>query len=121
MTQLEELRDAVLAFRDARDWAQFHTLKDLAAGLSIEAGELQELLLWKSNGETEQFQKTDGHDRLKEELADCMIFILYIANHLDVDLADAVYAKLKHNELKYPADEARGRADKYTAYQKDES
>ena len=106
----------MLAFRDARDWKQFHTLKNLAAGLAIEAGELQELLLWKTDEQANAFARGDGKEPLAEELADCMIFILYLAKMLDLDLNEAVVSKLAKNDLKYPADRARGRADKYTAY-----
>ena len=120
MTQLEQLREAVLAFRDARDWKQFHSLKHLATGLAIEVGELQELLLWKTDEEVERFLASDGADPVREELADCMIFVLYIASHLNLDLEEAVYAKLKKNDQKYPVDRARGRADKYTAYEEDD-
>ena len=118
MSDLSRLQEAVLAFRDARDWKQFHTLKNLAAGLSIEAGELQELFLWKSDDEAKRFAQLEGREAIEEELADCMIFILYLAKSLEIDLSDAVLSKLKKNEAKYPADLARGRADKYTAYQK---
>lgn len=117
MSDLKTLQDAVLAFRDARDWEQFHTLKNLAAGLAIEAGELQELLLWKSDEEAKDFANSEGREALEEELADCMIFVLYLAKSLEIDLSDAVVAKLKKNERKYPVELARGRADKYTAYQ----
>ena len=117
MTDLEKLQEAVLAFRDARDWKQFHTLKNLAAGLAIEAGELQELLLWKTDEQANAFARGDGKEPLAEELADCMIFILYLAKMLELDLHEAVMSKLDKNDLKYPADRARGRADKYTAYE----
>ena len=121
MSDLSKLKEAVLAFRDARDWKQFHTLKNLAAGLSIEAGELQELLLWKTDEEAEQFAAAQGREALEEEVADCMIFILLLAESLEVDLSEAVLAKLRKNNEKYPADLARGRSDKYTAYQKSNS
>ena len=117
MTDLEKLQEAVLAFRDARDWEQFHTLKDLAAGLAIEAAEFQELLLWKTNAEIERFSQNEGREPLGEELADCMIFILYLANTLDLDISETVMSKLRKNALKYPAEKVKGRADKYTAYE----
>ena len=94
MTDLEKLQEAVLAFRDARDWKQFHTLKNLAAGLAIEAGELQELLLWKTDEQAKRFARGDGKEPLAEELADCMIFILYWRNTLDLDINETVISKL---------------------------
>ena len=117
MNELLKLQEAVLAFRDERDWKQFHTLKDLAAGLAIEAAELQELFLWKTNEEALSYAQKDGREPLKEELADCMIYILYLTEALGLDLNEAVLSKLNKNAKKYPADQARGRADKYTAYQ----
>ena len=119
VSELSKLQDAVIAFRDARDWEQFHTLKNLAAGLAIEAGELQELLLWKSDDQAEEFLSGQGRESFEEELADCMIFILYLAKSQDIDLSEAVLSKLKKNEAKYPVEQARGRSDKYTAYQND--
>ncbi len=121
VSELSKLQDAVIAFRDTRDWEQFHTLKNLAAGLAIEAGELQELLLWKTDVQAEQFVAGQGREAFEEELADCMIFILYLAKSQGIDLSEAVLSKLKKNEAKYPAEQARGRSDKYTAYQDDKS
>ena len=117
MNELLRLQEAVLAFRDERDWKQFHTLKNLAAGLAIEAGELQELLLWKTDPQALRFAQEDGRESLQDELADCMIYILYLSEALGLDLNEAVLSKLSKNAKKYPADQARGRADKYTAYQ----
>lgn len=109
-----ELMRAAIRFRDERDWAQFHDPKDLALGLSIEAAELAELFLWKRPGESEAaLSEAPFRQRLAEELADVQIFLLYLAHAADLDLPEAVRAKLAINARKYPVDRARGNATKY--------
>jgi NTP pyrophosphatase (non-canonical NTP hydrolase) len=104
--EIKQLTDAVLRFRDARDWAQFHNPKDLALGLSIEASELLECFLWKD-------AKAADPAKIKEEIADVLIYTLLLAHESKIDLADAVRAKLKRNSEKYPVDKSKGRSDKY--------
>ena len=106
MSDISELQHEALAFRDARDWAQFHNAKDLAAGLSIEAGELLECFLWKD-------AKSADPAKVREELADVLIYALLLAHEAKVDLPSAIREKLAKNALKYPVDKAKGRADKY--------
>jgi NTP pyrophosphatase (non-canonical NTP hydrolase) len=112
---LAELVAAVAAFRDARDWAQFHKPKDLAAAIAIEAAELQERFLWKTNAEVDQ----DLADAAKkagvaEEIADVVMFAMLLSDRLGIDLAKAIAAKLVANGQKYPVTLARGTARKYT-------
>jgi dCTP diphosphatase len=109
---LTDLQESVRAFRDERDWEQFHTPKDLAAALAIEAGELQELLLWQS---TEQQDVTlqRRHDDVRYELADIVILALAFAERAGIDLSAAITDKLALNAAKYPVERARGRSDKY--------
>jgi NTP pyrophosphatase (non-canonical NTP hydrolase) len=112
---LAEIVAAVCRFRDARDWAQFHTPKNLAAATAIEAAELQERFLWKTDAEVDQ----DLADAAKqagvaEEIADVVMFAMLLADRLGIDLAEAVTAKLAANERKYPVKLARGSARKYT-------
>lgn len=109
-TRLTELHDRIIAFRDERDWKQFHDLKNLAEAISIEAGELLELFLWKSTAEADEV----ALDRLREEIADIFIFLIYFCHEAKIDLLDAVSAKLSANQTKYPAEKARGRSDKYS-------
>jgi NTP pyrophosphatase (non-canonical NTP hydrolase) len=106
MSDIAELQKEALAFRDARDWAQFHNSKDLATGLSIEASELLECFLWKD-------AKSADPAKLREELADVIVYALLLAHEAQIDIPSAVRAKLALNALKYPVDKARGRADKY--------
>jgi NTP pyrophosphatase (non-canonical NTP hydrolase) len=106
-SDLTELTDALRNFRDARDWAQFHNPKDLAAALSIEAGELLECFLWKAHAEAEE-------GRVKEELADVLAFALLLAEHYQWDVKQIVLDKIALNAQKYPVHKARGVARKYT-------
>jgi NTP pyrophosphatase (non-canonical NTP hydrolase) len=111
---LQELRDLVLRFRDERDWAQFHQLKDLVAGLQIEAAELAELFLWKTPDQLAlKLQDEEFRERLADELADVQTFLLYLAHASEIDLDTAVRAKIKKNAQKYPVEKARGSAKKY--------
>ena len=114
---IRELTEEALAFRDARDWAQFHKAKDLALGLSVEAAELLECFLWKTDAEVEAaLQDPVFRERVADEAADVQLFLLYLAHRVRVSLADAVRSKLEKNGRKYPVDRARGSAAKYTAY-----
>jgi len=115
---LAEIVAAVGRFRDARDWAQFHTPKNLAAAIAIEAAELQERLLWKTDAEVDQ----DLADAAKkagvaDEIADVVMFAMLLADRLGIELAEAITAKLAANEHKYPVQLARGNARKYTELQ----
>jgi NTP pyrophosphatase (non-canonical NTP hydrolase) len=106
MSDIADLQKEALAFRDARDWAQFHNAKDLAAGLSIEASELLECFLWKD-------AKSADPAKIREEIADVVVYALLLAHEAKVDLPSAIREKLAKNALKYPVEKAKGRADKY--------
>jgi NTP pyrophosphatase (non-canonical NTP hydrolase) len=106
MSDISALQKEALAFRDARDWAQFHNAKDLAVGLSIEASELLECFLWKD-------AKSADPAKIREELADILVFALLLAHEAKIDIPSAVREKLAKNAIKYPVDKAKGRADKY--------
>ena len=103
---------AVCRFRDERDWSQFHTPKNLAAATAIEAAELQERFLWKTDAEVDQ-DLVDAAKRA-DEIADVVMFAMLLADRLGIDLAEAITAKLAANEQKYPVNLARGNARKYT-------
>ncbi len=115
-TTVAALQAEALRFRDARDWAPFHKAKDLAVGLAVEAGELLELFLWKSEAETEA-ARTDptARERVGEELADVLMFVLYLAHERGVDLPAAFHDKLRKNAAKYPVERFKGTARKYDA------
>lgn len=107
MNDIEEITQALLKFRDERDWAQFHNAKDLALALNIEAGELLEAFLWKSSEQADS-------DRVKEELADVVAFALLLAERYRFDVKQIVLEKIEKNALKYPVEKAKGSAKKYT-------
>ena len=108
--QFEEVAAKALQFREDRDWAQFHNPKDLALSISIEAAELLEAFQW-SGADLEVVGK---HGKQVEELADIVIYCIYLADALGIDLPDALAAKIEENERKYPVEKARGNARKYT-------
>lgn len=112
---LDDLTERLLAFRDARDWRQFHALKDLILSLNLEASELLELTQWKSEAEFEKDAKSEAmHKRLAEECADVLLYLLLIAERTGIDLQSAAAQKIRTNDLKYPVTKARGTAAKYT-------
>jgi NTP pyrophosphatase (non-canonical NTP hydrolase) len=116
MTVLD-LRHRIADFVRAREWEVFHNPKDLASAITIEAAELMELFLWKDPQQVHEVtEQQESRDRIKDELADIVILCLSLANRMEIDVADAVTAKVAANEAKYPADIVRGKAHKYTAY-----
>ncbi|MDI4647887.1 nucleotide pyrophosphohydrolase [Cohnella hashimotonis] len=106
----EEIVRKVLEFRKNRNWEQFHNPKDLAISLSIEASELLENFQWKTSEEALDSKK----ERIADELADVLIYAIYLADAVDVRLEDVIRDKLAKNEQKYPVEKAYGRKDKYT-------
>ncbi len=106
-TTVAELRERVRAFVHARDWERFHTPKDLAIALSVEASELLEPFLWRDASSRLSAKQRAS---VAEELADVVIYGLSLANALDLDLSEAVLDKLRKDERKYPAQRFRGRA-----------
>ncbi len=106
MSDLEELRKAIVQFTQERDWDQFHNGKDLALALSIEASELNEAFLWKE-------AKDVNVEKVKEELADIVNYAILIADKYDLDIKQIVLDKLRRNAEKYPVDKADGSAKKY--------
>ncbi len=119
-TTLQDLRERIAVFVHERDWEQFHTPKDLASAISIEAAELMELFLWRSAAEVEAVAAgPETGQKVQDELADVLILCLSLANRLEIDVADAVARKIESNRAKYPADKVRGRAEKYTYYRED--
>ena len=106
MSDLEELRKAIVQFTKERDWDQFHNGKDLALALSIEAAELNEAFLWKD-------PKDVNVEKVKEELADVFNYAIQLADKYNLDVKQIVLDKLKKNAEKYPVEKAYGSAKKY--------
>lgn len=100
--------ELVNKFRDDRDWRQFHTEKDLAISISLEANELLELFQWKSSTEAKE-----NPERLKEELADVLIYSYMMADNLGFDVDQIIKEKLVKNEMKYPVNKSKGNKEKY--------
>ena len=111
----KETCDLVLRFRDDRNWRQFHTPKDLAISLSLEAAELLEVFQW-SGADLECAGK---RDKIAEELADVMCYGILMADACHLDLDEIIRKKVKRNGEKYPVEKAYGRSDKYTVLAKE--
>ena len=106
----EDTIQRVLKFRDDRDWRQFHTPKDLAISMSLEAAELLELFQWSGT----DLECPGNRNRLREELADVLSYCILMADVCGLDLDQIMNEKIDKNEAKYPVEKARGSAAKYT-------
>lgn len=112
---LAELTEALRRFRDERNWAQFHTLRNLIVSLNLEASEMLELTQWKSDAEMLALLDDPArHEALADECADVLLYLLLIADTAGIDLATAAREKLRKNAEKYPVDKAWGSSRKYT-------
>lgn len=106
MSDIKEIIEALIKFRNERDWEQFHNPKDLAIALNIEAGELLENFLWKAANEAKP-------EKVKEELADVLAYAFLLADKYGFDIKDILLEKIKKNGEKYPVEKAKGTAKKY--------
>jgi len=114
-SDLQTLTDALLEFRDARDWQQFHSLRNLIVSLNLEAGELLELTQWQRDDEIDALPGDPAKcEALADECADVLLYLLLIAERAGIDLIAAGQRKLAKNALKYPIHKARGSRAKYT-------
>jgi len=110
-TNISYLISQVRQFLEERDWEKYHNPKDLAESICIEAAELLQLFQWTKPKESEQFKGQPSKvQRVREELADVVIYCLSMANTLDIDLTSIVLDKLKQNKDKYPSDRYKGKA-----------
>ena len=115
MSDLTALTTALKAFRDARDWRQFHSLRNLITSLNLEAAELLELTQWQTDSEIEALpQDPKAAEALRDECADILLYLLLIADNAGIDLIKAAHAKLAKNAVKYPVAKAYGSRAKYT-------
>jgi NTP pyrophosphatase (non-canonical NTP hydrolase) len=110
---LQGLRDALRRFAAERDWDQFHSPKNLAIALSVEAAELLEHFQWVSDAESAA-ASPETRARIREEVADVLLYLIRLADKLDLDLIECAAEKIRINAVKYPIDKARGNARKYT-------
>ncbi len=106
---MEEIVDALVQFRNERDWDKFHNPKDLTIALSIEANELLEQFLWKNPDEA-------NLEKVKEELADVFAYAFLLADRLKLDVKQIVLEKIQKNAIKYPVEKSKGNAKKYNEF-----
>ena len=113
-TTLKELKDKVKAFCEERDWDQFHNPKDLAIGVSTEASELLDLFRFKGEEDIKEIMSNpDKRQKVGDELADVLYFLLRFAQMNDFDLSDELEKKIKKNAIKYPINKSKGSNKKY--------
>ncbi|MBM4220398.1 MAG: nucleotide pyrophosphohydrolase [Gammaproteobacteria bacterium] len=113
MSDLIVLRDAIRRFVSERDWDQFHSPKNLAAALAVEAAELLEPFQWLTEEQSRTLPPQEM-EAVRRELADVLIYLVQLADKLNVDLLEAAYAKISENAMKYPVGKAKGSSKKYT-------
>lgn len=106
MSDIKNLTNKIVSFIRERDWEQFHTPKETALALLLEASELNEIFLWKNSNDFDL-------NKVKEELADVLIYSLDLANQLKIDIPEIVTSKIEINSKKYPVDRCKGSAKKY--------
>ena len=110
--EIESLSAKLKKFAEERDWEQFHSPKNLASALVVEAAELLEIFQWMKEDES---KKPDERtlDKVKEEIADIQIYLLRISDVMGINIQEAVKAKIEKNSAKYPIDKAKGTSKKY--------
>jgi len=114
MSDFSALTAAILEFRDARDWRQFHTLRNLIVSLNLEAGELLELTQWRGDEEMRRFvAEPPGREALADECADVLLYLILVADSAGIDLVEAARRKLARNADRYPVEKCRGSSAKY--------
>jgi dCTP diphosphatase len=116
MTQthgLTQLRDTLRQFAAERDWDQFHSPKNLASALSVEAAELLECFQWLTEDQSRKLTP-EQQAQVRDEMADVLNYLVRLADKLDVNLLEAAREKIQKNALKYPVEKARGSMKKYS-------
>jgi dCTP diphosphatase len=112
---MEELVEQIRAFARERDWEQFHSPKNLAISLSIEAAEILEIFQWMDDAESYDLSENQ-RQALEEEIGDVMLYLTHLADKFGIDVLQAAKSKIRLNAQKYPADIVRGKSNKYTDY-----
>lgn len=110
MSEIKEIIQHLVKFRNERDWEQFHDTKNLAIALSIEAAELNELFLWKTLEECEQVDM----EKIKDEIADILVYAFLLADKQGFDVKEIIMNKMAKNAAKYPVSKSKGNAKKYS-------
>jgi dCTP diphosphatase len=114
MINEERLQQVLRGFANDRDWEQFHSPRNLISALNVEAGELLELFQWESTNHVVDVDDPETRQKVEDEIADVFIYLLRIADKLNVPLEDVALAKIKKNAEKYPVEKSKGKAVKYT-------
>lgn len=114
-SQIEQLQSEIVAFRDERNWKQFHSIKDMLISLTLEVSELMELFQWKSDNDIDAHIE-ECSDAIGEELADVLYWILLLAHDMNIPLQESFKKKMQKNREKYPVGRARNSNEKYTAF-----
>ena len=118
-SEFEDLLNKIQNFSDARDWSQFHTVKNLILAVSAEVGELAEVVQWKSDQEVVEYLKSpEGKNKLSEEVADIAIYLLRICQQQKLNFVEILNEKMDSNSIKYPVNKSKGNALKYTELEK---
>lgn len=112
MNEIMQIIEKIKKFRDDRDWMQFHDPKNMAVSIILEASELLEHFQWKTTEEVEKYAR-QNHAEIKDEIADIALYLFELSDNLGISLIDAMYQKLKKNEMKYPIEKAKGKHTKY--------
>lgn len=110
---MEELKNRIKEFIQARDWEQYHAPKNLAMALSVETAEIVEIFQWKDG---QQALAPKEIDELRQEIGDVLVYLLELADSYQIDIIQAAKDKMVLNELKYPVEKVKGKAWKYTEY-----
>jgi len=113
--QLDDLIAKALNFRKERNWKQYHSARNIALSVSLEAAELLEIFQWKTDAEAKELiNEPDQRENIADELSDILLYIILMANDLNIDLIEAADKKIDKNAAKYPVDKVKGKAVKYT-------
>ncbi len=115
MKDLTEIQQALRQFAADRDWDQFHSPKNLAMALSVEAAELLEHFQWLTEAQSADLDD-QTRDQVRDEIADVQVYLIRLADKLNINILEAVSQKMEKNKQKYPAEKVRGSSKKYTAY-----
>jgi dCTP diphosphatase len=112
---IDELRESIRTFTEERDWAQYHTPKNLAMALIAEAAEIVEIFQWLTPADSENL-KAEKLQHLREEIGDVLIYLMNLADRCGIDPIEAAFEKIRVNAVKYPPEKVRGKSEKYTEY-----
>lgn len=112
---IQEIKNKIRKFVSQRDWAQFHSPKNLSMSLSIESSELMEVFQWLTEQQSFDLSKKQ-REEVEDEIADIAVYLMNLCNVLDIDLSKAIDRKMKKNIKKYPVKLVKGKSHKYTHY-----